>query len=72
MDDPTDIPPLPQIPEDLVHALDRRFPSRCPQLATPDREIWFYAGQRYLVEFLKSQHQIQQENRFNHVYGSRS
>jgi hypothetical protein len=68
MDDHTAIPPLPQLDEELIQSLDKRFPSRCPSLATPDREIWFYAGQRHLVEFLKSQFQLQQENRFkNHV-----
>jgi|GEM_PF-1927881 len=65
MGDHTAIPPLPQLSEELIVALDKRVPERCPNLATPDREIWFYAGQRNLVEFLKSQFKLQQENRFN-------
>lgn len=40
------------VSDDLIDHLDKAFPSRCPALDTPDREIWFRAGQRAVVEHL--------------------
>lgn len=40
------------IPEELALELDKRFPSKCPSITMSDREIWFYAGKRAVVEFL--------------------
>jgi hypothetical protein len=50
------------IPEELLKELEERFPERCPSIGTPDREIWFYAGQRQLVRFLQEQFRRQNEN----------
>jgi len=43
---------LPASSSDLIRELDKAFPSRCPDLRSTDREIWFYAGKRALVEHL--------------------
>ncbi len=43
---------IPLLSEDLLKELDLLFPHRCPSLALTDREIWFKAGQRAVVDFL--------------------
>jgi hypothetical protein len=43
---------LPLYTLDLLKELDKMFPSRCPHLNESDREIWFYAGRRQLIESL--------------------
>jgi hypothetical protein len=50
---------LPTIPPELVSALDKLIPARCPSLNETDREIWLYAGKRSVVEFLKQQAELQ-------------
>ncbi|MET3601133.1 hypothetical protein [Martelella mangrovi] len=47
-----ELPTIPAISDELLSALDRRFPERCPDAETPDREIWMAAGKRHLVRFL--------------------
>lgn len=54
---------LPPIDEALVIALDNRFPGKYPELSCPEREIWFRAGQRSLVEFLAEHFKKQHEER---------
>lgn len=51
--------PLPTIPPELVAALDKLIPHRCPTTNTPERDIWFYAGKRDLVDFLKAEAELQ-------------
>lgn len=50
MDDPElQVPPLdPQ----LIKALDLRFPSRCPDPADSEREVWMKVGRRQVVDWL--------------------
>lgn len=48
------VTPFPEVPEHLLRELERRFPERCPELDAPDRKIWHYAGQRYVVKLLRS------------------
>lgn len=62
--------PLPPINQELVDALHSRFPDRCPDITLSDREIWFQAGQRSVVNFLKHSLDKQIESRFNNVQGS--
>lgn len=45
---------LPMSVEELVEQLDVEFPSRPPALSDTDREVWFNAGTRFLVEHLKA------------------
>lgn len=51
------------VTKELVDLLDELVPERCPALAEGEREIFFYAGQRYLVKALKSAYAIQQNDR---------
>jgi hypothetical protein len=53
---------LPPIPPELVEALDKLVPHRCPDPAMPDRAIWLYAGKRALVDFLQEVLRRQTEN----------
>ena len=47
-----DVLPMPLLKETLVEALDNRFPQQSADLQWTDREVWFKAGQRSVVEFL--------------------
>lgn len=62
-----EIPPLPPLSEELVAAIDARFALRCPLPTWTDREIWMHVGQRQVVEFIKGQHHLQNETRFDNV-----
>ena len=44
---------LPPLTKDLVEWLDRLIPEACPNLNMQERAIWFYAGQRHIVNVLK-------------------
>lgn len=50
------------VSKELVELLDSLVPERCPHLNESERDIFFYAGQRYLVTCLKSAYAIQQNN----------
>ena len=52
---------LPVITDELVFALDQIFPNRHPDLSLSDREIWYRAGQRFVVDYLKEQQTRQKE-----------
>lgn len=53
---------LPVIPEDLLKALDKHFPERCPEPEWSEREIWMRVGERRVVRFLKRVFDEQNEN----------
>ncbi|WP_018123381.1 hypothetical protein [Desulfovibrio oxyclinae] len=57
------IPAIPPLDEELIKALETRFPERCPKLTDSDRDIWFYAGKRAVVKFLSETYEEQQEER---------
>lgn len=40
--------------EDLVDALDKLYPAAPPRLSDTDREVWFNAGRRSVVDFLRT------------------
>ena len=44
---------LPYKLEDLIDELDKIFPNECPDIKLTDREVWFKAGQRSVVQWLK-------------------
>ena len=52
---------LPVITDELIFALDKIFPHRHPDLSLTDREVWYRAGQRCVVDFLIEQQKRQQE-----------
>jgi hypothetical protein len=45
---------LPPDARALIEALDKLYPARPPRLAATDREVWFEAGQRAVVDHLIS------------------
>lgn len=52
---------LPVIPLDLLEELEKRFPPRNPSPEWPDRKIYFEAGKVEVIQFLRSQYEVQQE-----------
>ena len=46
---------LPPITDELINGLDSVFPQRHPDLSMSEKEIWYKAGQRYVVDFLIEQ-----------------
>lgn len=54
-------PPFPPIPQALMEALERQFPERSADLRWSDREVWFRAGERQVVRFLRAQFDKQNE-----------
>ena len=52
---------LPVITDELIQALDAVFPDRCPDLLFSDREVWYRAGQRSVVDYLIEQQLSQKE-----------
>lgn len=48
------------ISKELIDELNKLFPNKCPSLTLPDREIWYKAGARSVVDYLESQYALQQ------------
>ena len=53
--------PFPVLSDELINALDSHFPQRHPDLSFTDREVWFKAGQRAVVDYLIEQQARQKE-----------
>ena len=58
---------LPLITDDLIQGLDNLYPQRHPDLALSDREIWYRAGQRSVVDYLIEQQKRQRETMLNNT-----
>jgi len=56
---------LPPITNELIAGLDTAFPQRHPDLSLSDREIWYKAGQRFVVDYLIEQQKRQEESMLN-------
>ncbi len=56
---------LPLITDDLLQGLDNLYPQRHPDLSLSDREIWYRAGQRSVVDYLIEQQKRQRETMLN-------
>ena len=52
---------LPVITDEMIFALHQIFPHRHPDLSLTDREVWYRAGQRFVVDFLIEQQKRQKE-----------
>jgi len=52
---------IPDLSSDLIDRLEELYPARYPDISWGDRQIWFNAGQRSVVEFLRSQFNEQNE-----------
>jgi hypothetical protein len=57
---------IPTIPAGLIEALERRFPSQCPELSQSERVIFFNAGRCELIAWLKNL-QTRRLNNFMHA-----
>lgn len=53
---------LPMLTVDLIKMLDKRFPDKCPNINAPDRQVWFDAGARSVVNLLLRLQREQEEN----------
>ena len=53
--------PFPVLSDELINALDSHFPQRHQDLSLSDREVWFKAGQRAIVDYLIEQQARQKE-----------
>lgn len=51
--DPEPDRPFPMVSKALVDRLEEIFPNQCPDPEMHDRLIWFYAGERRVVDMLK-------------------
>jgi hypothetical protein len=54
--------PIPRISPELLAFLDQNFPERCAELGDDLPTIYHKAGQRYVVKFLMSLFEEQNEN----------
>tara|TARA_B100000131_G_C17627694_1_gene414548 strand:+ start:192 stop:386 length:195 start_codon:yes stop_codon:yes gene_type:complete len=52
---------LPVITDELINSLDGVFPNKHPDLSLSDREVWYRAGQRFVVDYLIEQQLRQKE-----------
>ena len=52
---------LPDLISSLIKKLDELYRQRYPEITWEDREIWFKAGQRSVVDFLEQVHSEQNE-----------
>lgn len=53
---------IPDISDDLINALDERFPEQCADLKWTEKEVWFKSGQRSVVKFLLENMKEQKED----------
>jgi len=52
MDDLKDIQ-LPYTVEELINVLDKIYPEKAPELKDNEKTVWFKAGQRSVVNWLR-------------------
>ena len=52
---------FPIITDELINSLAVVFPRRPPELSDTDREVWYKAGQRSVVDYLIEQQKRQKE-----------
>lgn len=53
---------LPALSEELIQHMDELFPEQSADLAWTDRQVWFKAGERNVVRFLREQYERQTED----------
>lgn len=52
----------PLITRDLIEYLEALYPDKCPDVMTPERDIWMDAGSARVVRHLKACLKEQEEN----------
>ena len=55
---------MPALSEDLINALDERFPESCADLQWTEKDIWYKSGQRSVIKFLLTTMEEQNEDVF--------
>ena len=55
---------MPALSEDLINALDERFPEQSADLKWTEKEIWYKSGQRSVIKFLLTTMDEQNEDVF--------
>ena len=55
---------MPRLSEDLINALDERFPEQSADLKWTEKEIWYKSGQRSVIKFLLTTMEEQNEDVF--------
>ena len=53
---------FPVVDERVVAALVKVFPDRCPDIQTPEKQVWFDAGRADVIRFLAAKLQEQEQN----------
>lgn len=56
---------FPTSSDELLELLDKSLPEKCPRLNDTEREIFFYAGKRAVVEWLKELKKHTEEQQLN-------
>ena len=56
---------FPPISKEQIEALSKLIPNKCPDLLETDREVWYNAGRRSVVDLLQEIFAIQNENILN-------
>ena len=51
----------PIISKEVIGYLDEIFPDKCPDIKMTEKEVWFQAGQRSVVNHLTKEKQVQEE-----------
>lgn len=51
-----------RIPPELLQQLSAMFPNRVPDINTPDREVWAKVGEQRVIDWLRHQFNLQNEN----------
>jgi hypothetical protein len=64
--------PLPTISPELIKALEELVPPQPPNIKDSDREIWFKAGKRAMIEFLYTEFKAQQSDPNRSIVSSTS
>jgi hypothetical protein len=52
----------PRINEEVIKYLDEIFPDKCPNIEDNEKQVWFKAGQRSVVNHLIKENKQQEEN----------
>jgi len=52
---------FPLIPQDLLDALEKRYPERSPEIDWSDRKIWWASGERAVIRFLRQKFKEQNQ-----------
>ena len=50
---------FPLVSRDLLEALEARYPDRCPELSTEEKEVWFASGCAHVIRQLRMAYEAQ-------------